>query len=50
MTNCTEEFYFVAFNLCSYLVGINQIRNMYITLLKRSAMDELGIEGGEGGA
>ena len=41
--------FILLFNLRSRLVGINQIRNVYMPLLERSAMDELGIEGGEGG-
>ena len=41
--------FILLFNLWSRLVGINQIRNVYMPLMERSAMDDLVIEGGEGG-
>ena len=41
--------FILLFNLRSRLVGINQIRNVYMPLLGRSATDALGIQGGEGG-
>ena len=44
------ESFILLFNLQSHFLGINQIRNVFMPLLERCVIDELGIEGGEGGS